>query len=206
MKYLKNKFKDKTKKQKGFTLLFAVLVSTLVISISATVMSIALRQTIISGTSRESQFAFYATNTVMECAFYWDIVGSENLNVGPIFPAPNESRNSPFSSDGITCAGGNIVDGANFKSDTLAPGSVNANFTRAWVTTVLNETTFYIEVNDRRSSNSFNNPYCAEAKVKKSRDPSTGIVTTTIEAKGYNTCDLNSPRAVERGLVQSYQS
>ena len=188
-------------KQKGFTLLFSVLVSTLIISISATVISIALRQTIISGTSRESQFAFYATNTVLECAFYWDVVGVEGATTGVVFPASSETRISGAETDDITCAGGNITTGNGFDS---------AFANKSWETSA-DETTIFIEIKDETgsfipgaASGVFARPVCAQATISKSE--SGGVITTTISAKGYNTCDLTSPRAVERGLIQSYQS
>ncbi len=184
-----------TKDKKGFTLLFAVLVSTLVVAIGATVVSIAVRQTILSGTSRESQYAFYAANTVLECAFYWDVIGMEGGD-GAVFPAPGQSILSDPS--GVTCAGGNIVTGTGFTT-TFA--------NRAWKNDVSGEKTIYIELKDITDDpNLPEYTYCAEATITKTAPDSNGLITTTIEAKGYNTCDLSSPRAVERGLLQSYQS
>ena len=176
------------KKQNGFTLLFAVLLSTLIVSISASIISIALRQTILSGTSRESQYAFYAANTVLECAFYWDVTDST------VFPAPGDARITPSD---IECSGGNIVTGAKFTSSFATQG---------WDTDdTLNQTTFYIEIKDNGTTKpTGGTTQCALAIVKKKK--AAGTITTTIEAKGYNTCDLTHPRAVERGLVQEYQS
>src|SRR5690606_16959184 len=91
--------------QKGFTLLFSVLVATLVVAIGASIISIALRQTILSGTSRESQYAFYAANTMLECVFYWDIMGG-GTEAGRIFPAKGETE----SAVPAICSGGNIKD------------------------------------------------------------------------------------------------
>jgi len=196
-------FKTTEKRKKGFTLLFAVLVSSLIISISATVISIALRQTIISSTGRESQYAFYAANTVMECAFYWDVVGVNGVSES-VFLSPGETSSGTIVDSAVTCAGGAIKTGTGFSSDfantawsSNAPQGTNSN-------TV---TTFYIEVTDITNS-SPHNSYCAQATVTKERltGANEGVIETTIEAKGYNTCDLNSPRAVERGLIQSYQS
>lgn len=175
------------KKQKGFTLLFAVLLSTLIVSISASIISIALRQTILSGTSRESQYAFYAANTVLECAFYWDVTNST------VFPAPGDVRITPSD---IECSGGNIVTGVGFTSSFAIQG---------WDIDTSNQTTFYIEIKDNGTeSPTGGTTQCALATVKKKK--TNGVITTTIEAKGYNTCDLTNPRAVERGLVQEYQS
>lgn len=186
-----------TMKEKGFTLLFAVLVSTLIVSISATVISIAVRQTIISGTSRESQYAFYAANTILECATYWDVVGvTSTPNV--VFPYTSglptgEIRVSGTELDDITCGGGNITNGSGF----TAGGFAN----KAWDISTPNQTTIYLELKDK--TNTFTHSYCAQATVTKTKNGAEPVLTT-IDARGYNTCDLTSPRAVERGLVQSY--
>jgi Tfp pilus assembly protein PilX len=179
------------KKEKGFALLFAVLVSTLVVSIGASIISIALRQTLLSGTSRESQYAFYAANTVLECAFYWDITNPS------VFPAPGDTQISSGDSDAsdINCSGVNIITG----------DGATTSFPRAWDTSVSDQTTFYIEIKDTQSVSPGGATQCAQATVKKSVNAS-GIITTKIEARGYNTCDLKNPRAVERGLIQEYKS
>ena len=188
--------KTKEKKKKGFTLLFAVLVSSLVISISATVISIALRQTIISGTSRESQYAFYATNTMMECVFYWDVVGIENSSE-PVFLAPNENyAESAPDKAAVTCGKGNILTGDGFDT-SYANNTKSRTFTSGDPT----KQTVYMEISDV-GDDATHSPYCAEATITK--EISGSRIKTTIEAKGYNTCDLSSPRAVERGLIQSY--
>lgn len=190
IKKQKNKLKNK-----GFTLLFAVLVSTLIISISASVISIALRQTIISGTTRESQYAFYAANTVLECAFYWDVIGVPTASTGVIFPSlTSESRIDVAETGDVTCAGGNIVTGSGFTEGYATGWDDNGD-----------ETTIRIEIKDVTADPVSSRTICAQAVITKSEDAS-GIITTVIEANGYNTCDLTSPRAVERGLIQSYQS
>jgi Tfp pilus assembly protein PilX len=195
-KIMKKYFIRLEKKQKGFALLFAVLVSTLVVSIGASIISVALRQTILSGTSRESQYAFYAANTVMECAFYWDITGVTG-SAGSVFPAEGESALTPTEQADVNCAGGNLATGSGFSSPRVWDLSSSSGET---------VTTFYIELKDSASPIAASSvARCAQATVTKTTD-SVGAVTTRIDAKGYNTCDLNSARVVERGLVQEYKS
>lgn len=196
---IKQLFKTTYENKKGFTLLFAVLVSTLVVAIGATVVSIALRQTILSGTSRESQYAFYAANTALECAFYWDVRGVEGMD-GAVFPISGDLVISDTSL--VTCAGGEIMTGNGFDTNT--------DFLSGFTTYSNGDGTYTIKlvIEDQSSPplSGSNYEYCAEATVSKTLDGATGIITTEIEAKGYNTCDLSSPRAVERGLLQSYES
>lgn len=48
-------------------------------------------------------------------------------------------------------------------------------------------------------------PYCATVAVnKKYVPPGSGVLVTTIESKGYNTCDASNPRRVERAVRAKY--
>lgn len=58
---------------KGFTILLAALVATLVLALGISVFSIAQKQIILSSLGRSSQYAFYAADTAAECALYWDV-------------------------------------------------------------------------------------------------------------------------------------
>src|SRR3989338_10991559 len=58
---------------KGFTLFIAMVVMGTLLLIAAGITSLAVKQSFISSTGRESQHAFYAADTGIECALYWDI-------------------------------------------------------------------------------------------------------------------------------------
>ncbi len=58
---------------RGFTILLAALVATLVLALGISVFSIAQKQVILSSLGRSSQYAFYAADTAAECALYWDV-------------------------------------------------------------------------------------------------------------------------------------
>lgn len=187
------------KHQQGFTLLFSVLVATLVVAIGATIISIALRQTILSGTSRESQYSFYAANTALECAYYWDTTNTD-LGNKVVFPAPGTTDDGINDSDPeanlIECGVVNIITG-------------NGNDNTPWELTTssnINTFTFFLKIQNQDSSITNLPPYeyCAEVTVTKEND--NPRIITTIEAKGYNTCDPSNPRRVERGLIQQYES
>ena len=62
----------RTGDERGFTLLIAALVSSLVLALGASIFQIAQKQVTLSSLSRDSQFAFYAADTGAECALYWD--------------------------------------------------------------------------------------------------------------------------------------
>jgi len=71
--------------QKGFALLFAVLASSVMLSISVAILNIALREVILSSFGRESVIAFYAADSGAECALYWG-TGLDVFSGGKISP------------------------------------------------------------------------------------------------------------------------
>lgn len=90
--------KSKIKNKKGFALLYAVLVSSILLSIGLAIFNITMKELLLSSLGRDSQFAFYAADTGIECALYWDFV-----------PAISAfSTSSPAGS--VNCGGGDEPD------------------------------------------------------------------------------------------------
>ncbi len=58
--------------QRGFTLLIAVVLASVSLSIGMALLDIALKQVILSSSARQSQIAFYNADSVLECALYYD--------------------------------------------------------------------------------------------------------------------------------------
>ena len=58
--------------ERGFTLLLAALVASIVLALGTAIFEIAQKQVTLSSIGRDSQFAFYAADTIAECALYWD--------------------------------------------------------------------------------------------------------------------------------------
>jgi len=190
--------------KKGFTLLFAVLVSVMVLAVGTSMINIAVKQTILSGSGRESQFAFYAANTGVECALYWDINGTviDEGQILYVFPPPNSDRLESEDLANITCSGGNITTGVFPKlNDDLD----DQNFTGVWNISDPLRTVFQIAITNDINDNTNAVQYCAEVVVQK--ETVGDDVITTITSQGLNTCDPeNDPRAVQRGLVLQYES
>ena len=65
---MKNKMKNK-----GFTLLLSLLVVSVILSVGLGVSNIMIKELKLSGLGRESQVAFYAADTGVECFFFWEI-------------------------------------------------------------------------------------------------------------------------------------
>ncbi len=64
-KYINNK--------DGFTLLLAVLITSIILSMSVGISVFIIRELLISSVGRESQKAFFAADSGVECALYWDL-------------------------------------------------------------------------------------------------------------------------------------
>lgn len=60
------------KGDKGFTLLIAALIASIVLALGASIFSLAQKEVTLSSIGRDSQFAFYAADAAAECALYWD--------------------------------------------------------------------------------------------------------------------------------------
>lgn len=59
--------------EQGFTLLFSLLIVSVALSVGMGIFNLIYGQIILSGTGRQSQFAFYVADAGVECAFYWDL-------------------------------------------------------------------------------------------------------------------------------------
>lgn len=59
--------------QSGFTALIAIVVTSTLLIVSTAIVTISVKQADISSVGRESQYAFYAADTGIECALYWDV-------------------------------------------------------------------------------------------------------------------------------------
>ena len=73
MRSIKNQVSSISRKERGFTILLAALVASLVLAIGISVFTIAQKQVILSSLGRNSQYAFYAADTGAECGLYWDL-------------------------------------------------------------------------------------------------------------------------------------
>lgn len=72
------------KNTRGFTLLLAALVASIVLALGSSIFIIARKQVTLSSLGRDSQFAFYAADTGAECALYWDIRGGAFGTTTPV--------------------------------------------------------------------------------------------------------------------------
>lgn len=167
-----------TSNQKGFALLFAVLISSVLLSIGISIFNLTLKELILSSSGRESQFAFYAADTGAECALYWDAKGID------IFATSSNSRTpNPANPD---CVGQAITIDNFVGARTLTYAATRFNVN--------------IPNTDYLGNPA---PYCAIVTVSKTFTG--GIIKTDIDSRGYNMdCVSTDPNKVERGLQVHY--
>ncbi len=172
---MKSQIYKAIQEQKGFTLLFSTLIAALVLSIGIAITNITLTQILLASAGKDSQFSFYAADSGIECALKY--VYQEAGSVYTASGTPNPV---------IFCNG--------MEARVLSP-DVNASRTAATTTFIVNSSASGPGPCDA-SEPSF------EVRVGKSLRSTTPVnsYNVHIESRGYNTCDVNSPRRVERGL------
>jgi hypothetical protein len=62
-----------TANKKGFVILFTVLIASITLTIALGIASVSYREVLLSATSKDAQYSFFAADTGAECALYWDI-------------------------------------------------------------------------------------------------------------------------------------
>jgi len=152
---------------RGFTLLFASLVSSLLLAVGVAIFDVTIKEVILASTARDSSYAIYTADTGLECAFYWDFKNA-GLNVTAF---ATSSQSSPNAS--IAC-----------NNQTITPTVIS--------TLSAATTTFTLTMAPQ--------PYCATVIVAKYGNPT----RTTVASHGYNTCNANDPRRIERALQANY--
>jgi hypothetical protein len=170
----------KGNKDRGFTILYAVLVGGLTLSIGLAVFNLTIRQLNLSAVGRESQFAFYAADSGVECAIYWDLTDPEFF----------AETSSEVSKSPIPCG-----DRGTLTVTTLTVDPLNSPNTAT--------TTFILKLDDPLISN--DPPACALVTVGKYPNPlDPSRSSTIIESRGQNDCDSTNPTRVERALRLRY--
>lgn len=163
--------------EKGFAMLFAVLTASVLLSVGLSIFNLTVKELVLSSSGRESQFAFYAADTGIECAFYWDFKGTA------IFATSSASR-TPVPSNPDCVA-----------TSTLQHFNINPSISNTTSAT----TNFSLTIPNAEGGTS---PYCVSVVVKK--EDNAGIIATTIDSRGYNTCDTSDPNRVERAIRVRY--
>jgi len=147
-----------TNNQRGFALFMSVVIAGTLLVIATGIVSLAVRQALLSTSARESQYAFYAADTGVECALYWD-----------------------------------------FKTGAFSPESPPSDIKCVETTTTVGGGAYGVPTTFRLYF--LPQPYCVDVTVTKINVP---VRKTYIDARGYNTCNEDNPRRVERAIRVTY--
>jgi len=180
----------RTKDQKGYTLLFAVLVSALVLGVAVFILSLSTKQAQLSSAARNSVYSFYAADTGLECAdaAYMSVNGSDHIA-------------TDITGVSITCNGVNkSLNGPAFVHASLGyPAFLQSDTVQQ---TPSGNLDFPLQNPGNPSA-----PPCVRIVVYDGYDGpgSTGNHYTVMDARGYNDCtggapDTTNPSTVERAL------
>ena len=116
-----NKQKENIKDKNGFTMLVAIIITSMLMMVSFVVVNIALKQLILTNAAKESQYSFYNADSGTECAVYWDIHrDNENDAFESMFASSPES---PTAKE-ITCSNQKVIPSVRIDS-----GNYINNFT-----------------------------------------------------------------------------
>ncbi len=103
----KNNMATHPPNSRGIAILYAVLLTSVILSIGLLLMDIVTKQIILASTGRNSQAAFYAANLGVECVKYWDNKEAFGFVEADLWSKENRLYDDP-EDPLITCAGGEI--------------------------------------------------------------------------------------------------
>ena len=176
---MKNTFSN----NQGFVLLFAVLISSVILAIGTGIFNISIKEITLSRSSRDSQFAFFAADAGAECAFFWDrkyflVPPYESLTA---FPRTNADPVNPV---GVRCNNVDIVA----QGTQLEPDPQGWQVTADAVSATTNFKLFFADGS------------CAKVQVSKTGSGASTVVRST----GQSICAENDPRVVQRTIEARY--
>ena len=187
-------FSPKINSQKGYTLLFAVIVSVLVLSIAAFILSVSRKEAILASASRDSIYAFYAADSGLECAV-------EHLDT---------LATSSYPSSTFSCGGNTIT----FSPPSRPVCDINGIDSCSGTSTfsMPNGSSTVTSLNQNQSGVAS----CASTSVAYTRVTGAATSSTiTVTVRGYNIgyeniagvidCNVPGPRKVERALQYTKQ-
>ncbi len=173
---------------RGFTLLLASLIASLLLSVGLSMFTIAQKEIILSSLGRDSQYAFYAADSGAECALYWDFKNAFNPDEEFIGATCNSQAIGTLVNDG---SGNRYIGGGGYDQ----AGEATTNF---WFEQIVEKEINGTMVERKR---------CINVTVTKRNS---GGTATEINSKGYSVgCDADgnpiiNSRTLERAVRMRY--
>ncbi|HET8581481.1 MAG TPA: hypothetical protein VFL98_03375 [Candidatus Paceibacterota bacterium] len=90
-------------RKRGFTLLIAVLVASLMLILASSIFDLVEKEVILSSLGRDSEDAFYTADSALECALYWDFQQQafSNPSGGPSIVCNGTQASGPITYGGV---------------------------------------------------------------------------------------------------------
>jgi Tfp pilus assembly protein PilX len=88
------------KRPRGFTLFIAIVLAAVAATVTLALTSLAYKSLILSSSAKDSQYAFYAADTALDCALYWDNSANHQFLYQP---------SPPVAPAAVTCAGAPVT-------------------------------------------------------------------------------------------------
>lgn len=117
----------KSKNNKGFVILFALMVSSVILAISIGVSSIALKEVSFSTSAKGTNDAFFSADTAAECALYHDRTDINAFPISGTVGAVNCSTNESGSGDGVTALYSFTMTGLGGQAQSCAKVTISKN-------------------------------------------------------------------------------
>jgi hypothetical protein len=122
------------KKNRGFVILYAVIITTIVLIVGVSLMNIITKQLVLSSISRNSKIAYYAALSGRECAEFWKTVQMVNFNSPTYFGGYGlDNDGNPYwvsPSDGsIICSGLDLPTTVSFLDGGITRTQFNFDLT-----------------------------------------------------------------------------
>jgi len=189
----------------GYTLLFAMIVASVVLAIGVSLLTISRKEFILSSSATESTNSFYAADSGINCAEYWGTYSKDFSTSTYNTTTTNNSK------DKVTCSSNNSVNPrqVNVLSPTSGPTYPKES----------GDTYTYTFSMPFSTDGTSNNMSCAYVTVDRYYAPDSSdefYPYTTITSYGYNIgwnpsgngglgdCSTASPKKLERAIQVTY--
>ncbi len=209
--------------KKGFSILFASLVASLVLAIGLAILRITIKQITLASAGRESQHAFYAADTGTECALYLDYNYGGEVSSDPTTSCKSRGRffgQPGFDESGAISGIEYCDEGAGYRPAVYSCLTDSAGAPIYF--TVDTEGTGDAALHNPSSAASGNSVLtkfevtadndkniCFDVEVLKTPETDsygdyTGGYKTTVVSRGYSTCDKSNKNRFERAIKTTY--
>ena len=179
---------NKNKTKKGFAILFTIVIVSAVSVITAGLTNAIYKQIVLSSLAKDSQIAFYQADTASDCALYADLVEYPKHAALPTEILPNIFSATPPAD--WSCGNPDISGTKNLSIKFIPEtgGLIHYTIEPTKAVADIGGPCFKIDVMKTPDKDNLNND----------------IYKVVVKARGYNLCDPNNPRTVEREIETDY--